>query len=92
MGEDFVGVAGDFYPGPDFFDFAVFVDEKCRAVDAHVFAAIHAFLYPHAIAFADVALFIGGEGEFQIVFGLELFVLFHAAFRDADDGDAELFE
>src|SRR5580700_195525 len=62
----------DLVPGAAYH--AVLVDQKGAAVDAHVFAAVHALLDPHAIALAHLAVLVGGENERQAVLFLELVV------------------
>src|SRR3546814_13244947 len=63
---------------------ALLVDEDGGAVDAHVFAPIHALLDPGPVGLADLALQVGGEREGQAVFRFELVVGGDAVARDAD--------
>src|SRR5262249_40362728 len=72
-------------PAPDVSAYALLVDEEGRALDPHVLAAIHALLDPGAIGLADLALGIGGEGEGQLVFLLELIVAGDTVAAEADD-------
>src|SRR5262249_17530812 len=59
-GEDLVHMARHLDLAPDVADDAFFVDQEGGALDAHVFAAIHALLHPGAIGLADLALLVGG--------------------------------
>jgi len=52
----------------------VLVDQEGAAVDAHVFAAIHALFDPHAIFLGHFARAVRGEDERQAVLFLELVV------------------
>src|SRR5579862_3295442 len=76
-----VGVAGDFHLVPDVLDLAFLVDEESGALDAHVFAAIHALLDPDAVFLGDLAFLVRGESEGQLVFLLELVVALDAVTR-----------
>lgn len=75
-----IDVAFDLHLVPDMGDFAVLIDEESGAFDAHKFLAVHGFFLPYAIGFAHIAVFIRGEREVQALFGLEVIVLFYAAF------------
>jgi len=68
-----------------FFDPAVGADEERRALDAHVGASVHAFLFPHAIGFGDRVVGIGDECVAEPVLGGEL--LLRLAFIGRDAGD-----
>src|SRR3984893_17941733 len=61
------------------------VDQKGGALDAHIFAAVHAFLDPHAVFLARVPAGVGGENERQPVLLLELVVRGYRVLRNADD-------
>ncbi len=74
-----------FHLAPDFRNLAVAVDEEGGAFDAHVFLAVHAFFYPHAIGFAGSPFGIGGKHEGQFVLLFELIVARHTVLRQADD-------
>src|SRR2546427_5780898 len=69
---------------------AVLVYEEGAAVDAHVFAAIHALLDPHAVGLAYLAVLVGGEDERQPVLLLELVVRGDRDARHADHRRAGL--
>jgi hypothetical protein len=60
------------------------VDQKGRPLDAHVAFAIHGFLGPDAIAFAQIAVFIRRQDHAQTVLGHEFVMGFHAVLRHAD--------
>src|SRR6185369_202782 len=77
---------------PDVADDALLVDQEGRALDAHVFAPIHALLDPGAIGLGDLAFLVGGEGEGQLVFLLELVMAGHAVAAEADDDGIALAE
>jgi hypothetical protein len=70
----------NFHLAPDVGDFAVFIDEEGGAFDAHEGFAVHAFFFPCAVLFADVAVLVRSEGEVEAVFGFEVVMLFDGAF------------
>ena len=73
---------------------AVLVDEKARALDAHVLAAEHALLFPHAVRFGDFMVDVAQQREIQLVLCFELRLLRGRVGRDAEhDGvlPGELF-
>ncbi len=76
--EDFVDMAADFDFAPDVENFAVFADQKGRAIDSHIFFAIHAFFDPDPIFFRNIAFFVRGEREVQGKFFTEFLVAGHA--------------
>src|SRR5262249_14143788 len=90
--QDLVDVTWHLHFAPEATNHTLPVDEECRAVHPHVFAAIHAFLDPDAILLGDRGVFIGGERERQLVFLLELVVRGGAVLGDADHGSAGLAE
>src|SRR5215472_7093118 len=47
------------------------IDQKGGALDAHVFAAVHALLHPHAVFLADIRTGVRAEDERQAVLFLE---------------------
>src|SRR5581483_11290616 len=61
--EDLGDMAADLDLAPHPAHHPVLVDEEGAAVDAHVFAAVHAFLDPYAVFLADLAGGVGGQGE-----------------------------
>src|SRR5205085_5085187 len=73
--QDFGDVARHLDLVPDLAHHAVLVDQEGGAFDPHVFAAIHAFLDPDAIAFGHLAVGVGAEDERQLVLFLEFVVL-----------------
>src|SRR3546814_6689247 len=79
-----IDMAGHLHLAPDTSHRAGAVDQEGRALDAHIFPAIHALLDPGAVSLADLALLVRGEGEGQVVLGLELVVLRDAVARYAD--------
>jgi len=83
---------GDFHLVPYSRDPAVLADEECRALDPHVFPAVHAFFGPDAIGFEHVFRFVGREREAELVFGLESRMGCHRIRRNAKDCCASLFE
>src|SRR5260370_13651807 len=60
------------------------VDQKGAALDAHIFAAIHAFFDPGAVLLAHIGLGVGSEEEGQVVLLLELVVRCNRIFRYPD--------
>src|SRR5258708_15752503 len=78
-------MAADLDLGPEAADDALVVDQHGRALDAHVFAAIHALLHPDAVFLADLPALVRGEGEGQRIFLLELVMRAHRISGDADD-------
>src|SRR3546814_15805759 len=71
---------------------ALLVDQEAGALDAHVLAPVERLLDPGAVGLADLAVLVRGEGEGQVVLGLELVVPRDAVPRDADDGGVDLGE
>src|SRR5581483_529241 len=59
---------------PDGADDALLVDEKGRALHAHVFPPIHALFDPGAVGGRSLAVGVAGERERQLVLRLELVV------------------
>src|SRR5215207_3842053 len=88
--QDFRDVAWHLYLAPGTAHGAVLVDQEGAAVDAHVFAAVHAFLDPDAVILGHLALGIRGEDERQAVLLLELVVRGDRVARDADHDRAGL--
>ena len=48
---------------PDVFDFAIRINQESGALDAHIFAAIHAFFLPNIIGLECDLFLIGDERE-----------------------------
>src|SRR6187549_3543015 len=71
---------------------AVPVNQKRAAVNAHVLAAVHAFLDPDPVMFGDLAGSVGGENERQRVLLLELVMRSDGIARHADDDGPGLAE
>ena len=69
----------DIYLIKDLRDLSILVDEKCLAIDPHVFLSVHALLDPHAVFFDDVFLGIRDKVELKSVlrpkFLMRLFVI-----------------
>ena len=87
-----VDMARHLHLAPDVPDHALAVDQEGRALDAHVFPAIHALLDPDAVILRHLAGLVRAEGEVELVLLLELVVAFHAVARDADHGRVDLAE
>src|SRR5436190_2833549 len=85
-------VAADLDLAPHLTDHAVLVDQEGGAVDAHVLAAVQALLDPGTVLLADLAVFVGHQGEGEAVLGLELVVARHAVLADADHLRFQLLE
>src|SRR5215203_1734132 len=79
-----LGVAGHLHLRPDLRDPPSPVDEDGRALDPHVFAAVHALFGPDAVGLEHVLRLVRGEGEVEPVFGAELVVALEAVRGDAD--------
>src|SRR5262245_47880092 len=69
---------------PDAAHHALGVDQEGRALDPHVFAAVHALLDPGAVGLADRAVLVGGEAELELVLRLELVVARRRVAADPD--------
>src|SRR5215218_1411744 len=82
--EHLLGVAGHLHLRPDLRDPPGPVDEDGRALDPHVFAAVHALLGPDAVGLKHVLRLVRGEGEVEPVLGAELVVAPEAVRGDAD--------
>lgn len=78
-------MAFDFDLGVDLYDLALFVDDERRALNAHVFAAVHGFLLPRAVGLGDLVIFIANESEGQFELALEFVVRLHAVGADTKD-------
>ena len=50
------------------------IEQKGAALDAHVFASIHALLDPDAVFLADIRAGVGGENKGELVLLLEFVV------------------
>src|SRR5271163_3477478 len=83
--QNLLGVAWDFHLAPDLGEAAIAVDQKGRALDAEILAAVHAFFLPHAVGLDRRPLRVGRERELEFVLKLELLVARGAVRRDADD-------
>src|SRR5579872_92854 len=81
-------VTGHLHLAPDLGDAALTIDEKGRALDAEISAAVHALFLPHPVRSDRGALRVGGKRDLQIVLHLELVVARRAVRRNADDGRA----
>jgi len=79
-----------FYPGEDSGDLALRSDQKCCALNAHGFLAVHVLLFDHVIQFAYFPVGIAQQGKGQIVFVFELFLLFRGVGGKAQDYRAGL--
>ena len=65
------------------------VDHKRRSLDAHVFLAVHALLFPHPVGFSNLFFVVGQQGERQVEFLGELGVRAAVIGADAqNDGPA----
>src|SRR3954452_9291503 len=83
--QHFFGVAVNLDLAPGSPDHAFAVDQEGRAFDAHVLLAVHAFFLPDLVFLGDAGGLVGGEGEGQLVFLLELVVTGDAVLGHADD-------
>src|ERR1700731_3163874 len=86
----FGDMAGHLDLVPDAAYHAILVDQEGAAVDAHVFAAIHALFDPDAVALGYLAVRVGSEDEGQRVLLLELVVRGDRVARYADNDRAGL--
>src|SRR5438067_7196326 len=75
---------------PDVAHDAVLVDQEGAAVDAHIFAAVHALLDPDAVFLAHLAVRVGGKDERQLVLLLEFVMRDDRVARHADHCGAGL--
>src|SRR5579863_10395498 len=73
----------DFAPDPR--DRPLGVDQRRRALDAHIFAAVHAFLLPYAVGLEHRPGLVRSERQFEAVLASELFVTFDGIGGYADD-------
>ena len=75
------------YPNfsPYFAHVAIVVDEKGRARDSHIGAAVILFLLPDAIGLANCAVLVRNQLERQVIFAYEFVMLGDAILRYADD-------
>src|SRR3982751_3725245 len=69
----------------DFFNDAVRVDDKSSSFHAHVFAPIHAFLFPNAIEFSSFMIRIGQKRKREIEFAFERCLRFGLIGRYTND-------
>src|SRR5260221_4653065 len=83
--EDFGDMARYSYLSPRPTNNTFAIEQKGAALDAHVFASVHAFLDPDAVFLADVRAGVGGENKGQLVLLLEFVVRRDRIFRDPDD-------
>ena len=74
----------------DFCDDALFVDDKRRANGAHIGAASHLLLLPHAESLYKTVVGVSNQGEGQLEFLLELQVRLLILHAHANDGKASL--
>src|SRR5688572_5491220 len=65
------------------------VDQKSRAVDAHIFFPVHALLGPDTIGLASLAVLVGGEREGELVLRFELVMARGGVARDANHSRLE---
>jgi len=82
---DLFRVAFGFDAAKDLRDAAVGVDDEGRSQDTHVFAPEHHLLTPHTVRVGDRMIRIGDEREGQIELRLELLMLLHGVWADAED-------
>lgn len=85
-------MAGGFNFLVDLGDGAVRGNDEGAAVDAHVFFAHEFFQAVDAIGLRHLILFVGEEGEGEVVFIGEFLVGFDAVGADAVDGDVGVGE
>ena len=71
--------------GPRFGNHAGAVDQKGRAFDTHISAAVIFLLNPHPKGVAGGAVLVRRQGEIQVIFGFEIVMAFHRIFGNADD-------
>ncbi len=85
-----VGVPCDFDLGKDLADHAPGIDDEGGSLNAHVFLAVHALLFPDAESRTDLFLGIGQERERQPMLLDELAVGLDAIGTDTDHPRAGL--
>lgn len=66
-------------------DVAGFGDDEGGAFGAHVFFAVEGFFDPDAVEIDDVVVFVGDEGEGELVFLDELGVALDGIWADAEE-------
>ena len=74
----------DLHLGPDRGDVTGLIDQKRRALDAHIVSPVHAFGDPHPIALGDLGAEVGGKLEVQLVLGAKFGVRLEAVRAHAD--------
>ena len=67
-------MAGHLHLAPDARDCAICADEKGRALNAHIFAAVHRLFDPSPKGLTHAAFGVAAKRNVQIIFGLKLFV------------------
>src|SRR5262249_147281 len=88
--QHFGDVAGHLDLVPDAAHDPALLPEEGPAVHPPLFAAVPAFLDPLGVAFDDLAVAVGAEGEGQLVLGLELVMRGDRILGDADHRRAGL--
>ena len=71
---------------------SICIENKCRALGAHILLAIHVFLDPAAITHNRIASDVGKQWEIQRVFLNEFLMAFCIVLADAKHEDLFLFE
>ena len=85
-------MAGNLDLAPAFGNFADLVDQKGRALDAHVGLAVHGFFDPNAIGGRRLFVFVRQQLQRKVMFCDEFLVAGSTVRRDADDRGSSLFE
>lgn len=80
--QDFLQVAVHFDLLEDIVEFALFIDNERRALDAHEFPAVQRFFFPHAVGLQHGFLFIAEQGEIEIELFHKLLVRVHGISAD----------
>ena len=78
-------MAGNSHFAPNFDDLAFFIDEKGRARDAHIGAAVILLFLPNAIFLANRPVLVRYQGEGQVIFAFEFVVPGNAILGNTND-------
>ena len=71
---------------------AALIDDERSPYNAHVFAAIHFLQTPHAVLLGDGMVLVGQKVVGELVFLLELFLVFDVIRTDSEDDDILVFK
>lgn len=76
----------------EFLDATLGIDDERRAEHAHIFAAAHRFLTPHAVCLTYAVIRIGQKRKVQFVLLAEILMRLLAVGTYADDAESHLGE